>query len=191
MELQRVGHDLTTEQQTTCVCVCVCVYAHICFLGGASGKEPSCQCRRHKDYTFRDHFYSSLLEKFLWSCRAPKKTKKVQVQFLGWEDLLEERISTHSSILAWRINWVTSSYVGFLRPSKMQFESWGKGSSCLLCFSIPLGFFRKASSSLFESKELPLGFTRDRLFQKFVYVRNFPVLQAVFLKRLVACSSVI
>jgi len=79
---------------------------------------------------------------------------------------------------------VTSSYVGFLRASKMQFESWGKGSSCLLCFSIPLGFFRKASSSLFESKELPLGFTRDRLFQKFVYLRNFPVLQAVFLKRL-------
>jgi len=29
MELQRVGHDLTTEQQTTCVCVCVCVCMHI------------------------------------------------------------------------------------------------------------------------------------------------------------------
>ena len=25
MGLQRVGHDLTTKQQTTCVCVCVCV----------------------------------------------------------------------------------------------------------------------------------------------------------------------
>ena len=54
MGLQRVGHDLTTKQQTTCVCVCVCVcvYAHICFLGGASGKEPSCQCRRHKRCRF-------------------------------------------------------------------------------------------------------------------------------------------
>ena len=28
-----------------------------------------------------------------------------QVQFLGWEDPLEEGMATHSSILAWRIPW--------------------------------------------------------------------------------------
>ena len=27
------------------------------------------------------------------------------VQFLGWEDPLEEETATHSSILAWRIPW--------------------------------------------------------------------------------------
>ena len=27
------------------------------------------------------------------------------VQFLGWEDPLEEGMATHSSILAWRISW--------------------------------------------------------------------------------------
>ena len=27
------------------------------------------------------------------------------VQSLGWEDLLEEGMATHSSILAWRIPW--------------------------------------------------------------------------------------
>ena len=27
------------------------------------------------------------------------------VQFLGWEDILEKRIATHSGILAWRIPW--------------------------------------------------------------------------------------
>ena len=27
------------------------------------------------------------------------------VQFLGWEDPLEEAMATHSSILAWRIPW--------------------------------------------------------------------------------------
>ena len=27
------------------------------------------------------------------------------VQPLGWEDLLEEEMATHSSILAWRIPW--------------------------------------------------------------------------------------
>ena len=28
------------------------------------------------------------------------------VQSLGWEDLLEEGVATHSSILAWRIPWM-------------------------------------------------------------------------------------
>ena len=46
------------------------------FLGGTSGKEPACQCRRLKP-----------------------------VQSLGWQDALEESMATHSSILAWRIPW--------------------------------------------------------------------------------------
>ena len=29
-----------------------------------------------------------------------------QVQSLGWEDLLEGGMATHSSILAWRIPWI-------------------------------------------------------------------------------------
>ena len=44
--------------------------------GGASGKEPSYQCKRHK------------------RCRFDP---------LGREDLLGEGMATHSSILAWRI----------------------------------------------------------------------------------------
>ena len=31
------------------------------------------------------------------------------VQFLGWEDPLEEGMATHSSILAWRIPWAEES----------------------------------------------------------------------------------
>ena len=31
--------------------------------------------------------------------------QEMQVKFLGWEDLLEKEITTHSSILAWRILW--------------------------------------------------------------------------------------
>jgi len=45
------------------------------FPGGASGKESTCQCRRHE----------------------------MQVRSLGQEDPLEEGMATHSSILAWRI----------------------------------------------------------------------------------------
>ena len=28
------------------------------------------------------------------------------VQSLGWEDLLEKEMATHSSILAWKIPWI-------------------------------------------------------------------------------------
>ena len=31
--------------------------------------------------------------------------RKTRVQFLGWEDPLEKGMTTHSSILAWRIPW--------------------------------------------------------------------------------------
>ena len=32
-------------------------------------------------------------------------TQENKVQFLGWENPLEEGMSTHSSTLAWRIPW--------------------------------------------------------------------------------------
>ena len=48
------------------------------FPGDASGKEPTCQYRRHE----------------------------MRVQSLGQEDPLEEGIATHSSILIWRISWI-------------------------------------------------------------------------------------
>ena len=46
------------------------------FPGGTSGKEPACQCRRHK------------------RCRFDP---------LGWEAPLEEGMATHSSVLAWEV----------------------------------------------------------------------------------------
>ena len=36
------------------------------------------------------------------------------VQSLGWEDLLEKEIATHSSILAWKIPWMEE-------PGRLQF----------------------------------------------------------------------
>ena len=36
---------------------------------------------------------------------AMKETQEMQVQSLGQEDPLEEGMTTHSSILAWRIPW--------------------------------------------------------------------------------------
>ena len=37
--------------------------------------------------------------------KNPPAMWETWVQFLGWEDPLEEGMATHSSILAWRIPW--------------------------------------------------------------------------------------
>ena len=37
--------------------------------------------------------------------RNPPAMQETWVQSLGWEDPLEKRMATHSSILAWRITW--------------------------------------------------------------------------------------
>ena len=50
----------------------------MCFPGGTSGKEPTCQCKRHKRRGFDP-----------WVGKIP----------------LEEGMTAHSSNLAWRIPW--------------------------------------------------------------------------------------
>ena len=47
-------------------------------------------------------------------------TQETKIRSLGWEDPLEERMSTHSSILAWRIPWTEEP--GGLQS--MELQSW-------------------------------------------------------------------
>jgi len=44
--------------------------------------------------------------------------QKTRVQSLGWEDLLEKGMATHSSILAWRNPWTEEP--GGLQPMGSQ-----------------------------------------------------------------------
>ena len=37
---------------------------------------------------------------------AKQGTQEMLVQPLTWEDLLEEEMATHSSILAWKVPWI-------------------------------------------------------------------------------------
>ena len=37
--------------------------------------------------------------------KNPPVMRETWVRFLGWEDLLEKGMATHSSILAWRSPW--------------------------------------------------------------------------------------
>ena len=54
------------------------LYVYVGFPNGAWGKEPACQCRRHKRCGFDP-----------WMEKDP----------------LEKEMATYSSILAWRIPW--------------------------------------------------------------------------------------
>ena len=43
--------------------------------------------------------------------------QETRVQSLGWEDLLEKEMATHSSILAWKIPWMEE-------PGRLQSMGW-------------------------------------------------------------------
>ena len=38
--------------------------------------------------------------------RSPPTMQETRIQSLGWEEPLEEEMTTHSSILAWKIPWM-------------------------------------------------------------------------------------
>ena len=44
--------------------------------------------------------------------------QEIQVQFVGYEDLLEKEMASHSSILAWRIPWTEE--LGILQSIESQ-----------------------------------------------------------------------
>ena len=59
-----------------------------------------------------------------------------QVQSLSQEDLLEKRMATHSSILAWRIPWTEEpgrlQSMGSQSRTLSDFHSLSGGADCLL-----------------------------------------------------------
>ena len=56
--------------------------------------------------------------------KNPPAMQEIWVRFLGWEELLEEGMATHSSILAWRIPWTEE-------PGRLQsIESHRVGHDC-------------------------------------------------------------
>ena len=70
---------------------------------GAFGKEPTCQCRRHR---------------------------RGQFDPLDREDPLEEGMATHSNILAWRIPWTEDpgrATVHSVTKSQIQLKQLGTG----------------------------------------------------------------
>ena len=69
--------------------------------------------------------------------------RETWVQFLVWEDLTEKEMTTHSSILAWRIPWTEEP--GGLRQQDDFMRKWERDSGdleigkCIKCFSLGTG----------------------------------------------------
>ena len=62
--------------------------------------------------------------------------RETWVQSLGWEDLLEKEMATHSSILAWKIPWVEE--LGRLQSMGSQSQTRLSDFTFLVIFSLVL-----------------------------------------------------
>ena len=84
------------------------------FPGGSAGKESACSVGdlgliprlgrspgEKKGYPLQ-YSWASLVAQLV---KDPPAMTETWVLYLGWEDPLEKRKATHSSILAWRIPW--------------------------------------------------------------------------------------
>ena len=89
---------------------------------------------------------------------------ETQIGSLGWEDLLEKGIATHSSVLAWRIPWTdmlshfshvqlfaTPWTVAYHLPATMGFPGKNTGVSCYFLLQ-----------EIFPTQGLNLGLTHCR-----------------------------
>ena len=65
--------------------------------------------------------------------KNPPAVQETWVRSLGWEDLLEKRKATHSSILAWRIPWTTYSPWGHKESDMTERHSLHYGEQCRSC----------------------------------------------------------
>ena len=87
---------------------------------GSPGKESACDAKdpRVRKFPWRREGYPL---QYSWAFLVTQLVKNVSamqenwVQYLGWEDSLEEGMETHSSTIAWRIPWTEE-------PGRLQSE---------------------------------------------------------------------
>ena len=112
-----------------------------------NSKCPKGTTTNFQDVSFQSIFYAygnniyqwfHLLLDFLSGSDSVKNLPAMQgtqVLFLGWEDPLEKRIATHSSILACRIPWTEEP--GGLRPMRSQRVRHDWATNTYLITSLP------------------------------------------------------
>lgn len=84
-----------------------------------------------QDYTFRDHFYSLWLEKFLWTCRAPETTRRRRsVLSWAWSRLLVLPVQLPLALDD------RSPLSGWERQRERTPSEWFCDVSCVVCGSV-------------------------------------------------------
>ena len=87
-------------------------YIYICIYGSSAGKESACSVGDPALIPGLGRSPGEVISyplQYLWvslmaqTVKNPSAMQETWVQSLGWEDLLEDGMATHSSILAWRI----------------------------------------------------------------------------------------
>ena len=83
---------------------------HAAFPHSSAGKESACKAGDPVQFNSwvwrRDRLPTPVFMGFPGGSDGKESARQeTWVQFLGWEDPLEEGMATHSSILAWRIPW--------------------------------------------------------------------------------------
>ena len=79
-----------------------------------------------------------------WQVKNLPAMQKTRVQSLGWEDLLEKGMATHSSIRAWRITWTEEpggpQSMGWQRLGHDWATSPVPSPSCMSLQALPVSF---------------------------------------------------
>ena len=94
MGLQRVGHNLTTEQQKQNVRLETFSKKLVASLELMRSHKYICLSRA-----------GMRASPMALAVKNPPAVQQMQVQSLGQEDPMKEEIETHSSILVWKIPW--------------------------------------------------------------------------------------
>ena len=74
-----------------------------------------------KERAYDNDVWASLVAQLVKNLPAVQET---WIQSLGWEDPLEKRKATHSSILAWRIPWTENSMGSQSRTQLNDFKNF-------------------------------------------------------------------
>ena len=91
--------------------------------------------------------------------------RETQVQSLGWEDLLEKEMATHSSILAWKLPWTVEPG----RPQSMVSQRVGRDLATSLSLEEQKFLLKKNFFFGPENGMWGLGFlTRDQTCTSFI-----------------------